>query len=437
MLTAGRERGKVAAHGARRHARRPAATRSCSSSRSTCCRRCRSTMRSAQEKIALQEKINTAVIKGTGWADIPAGGAARRRHAVVLQLPDLQSREGDGRHAPAGGDRAGRARYAGACRITPTSSAEMARERKGDKVPVEVVKVPGVNHLLVPAKTGDVSEYASLGPDAKVSPQVTSAIATFLTKVLKELSAERAADPHHRPRPAGADARAHLDSRALRRARPRRRPGRHSRRPGARHPDRDDRVAAIVGDPDRSAARGAPARRRGEVLGVELRRVRRVGRRAGAAAIHHHAARSRDHGRAHRAGVGRDVGERASTSIASTACRRARRSSRDASLAALLRRVHRDRGGADRGRTRIACAPRWRAITESGDVDVAFQHDSIFRRNRRLVAFDMDSTLIQGEVIDELARLAGRRRRGRGRSPKARCAASSISSNRSAAASRC
>ncbi len=50
---------------------------------------------------------------------------------------------------------------------------------------------------------------------------------------------------------------------------------------------------------------------------------------------------------------------------------------------------------------------RLTALTSSGDVDVAFQHDSIFRRNRRLVAFDMDSTLIQGEVIDELARHAG------------------------------
>jgi phosphoserine phosphatase len=46
-------------------------------------------------------------------------------------------------------------------------------------------------------------------------------------------------------------------------------------------------------------------------------------------------------------------------------------------------------------------------MTDAGDVDVAFQHDSIFRRNRRLVAFDMDSTLIQGEVIDALAGLAG------------------------------
>jgi phosphoserine phosphatase len=40
-------------------------------------------------------------------------------------------------------------------------------------------------------------------------------------------------------------------------------------------------------------------------------------------------------------------------------------------------------------------------------IDIAFQRESIFRRNRRLFAFDMDSTLIQGEVIDELARLAG------------------------------
>ncbi len=47
------------------------------------------------------------------------------------------------------------------------------------------------------------------------------------------------------------------------------------------------------------------------------------------------------------------------------------------------------------------------ALADAGLVDVAFQHDSIFRRNRRLVAFDMDSTLIQGEVIDELARQNG------------------------------
>ncbi|MBA2779200.1 phosphoserine phosphatase SerB [Billgrantia kenyensis] len=40
-------------------------------------------------------------------------------------------------------------------------------------------------------------------------------------------------------------------------------------------------------------------------------------------------------------------------------------------------------------------------------VDIAIQEDSIWRRHRRLVCFDMDSTLIQAEVIDELARRHG------------------------------
>ena len=47
-------------------------------------------------------------------------------------------------------------------------------------------------------------------------------------------------------------------------------------------------------------------------------------------------------------------------------------------------------------------------ISTKHAVDIAFLKNSIFRRNMRLVAFDMDSTLIQGEVIDELATLAGR-----------------------------
>ncbi len=41
------------------------------------------------------------------------------------------------------------------------------------------------------------------------------------------------------------------------------------------------------------------------------------------------------------------------------------------------------------------------------DVDLAFQQDTMYRRNRRLVVFDMDSTLIEAEVIDELAKAAG------------------------------
>lgn len=41
------------------------------------------------------------------------------------------------------------------------------------------------------------------------------------------------------------------------------------------------------------------------------------------------------------------------------------------------------------------------------NVDIAFQKDNAYRRNRRVVCFDMDSTLIEHEVIDELAKAAG------------------------------
>lgn len=134
------------------------------------------------EKVALQEKINQAVIKGAGWNEIPE--AARRiadtpwfysfltfdpeeamkdtRQPVLIVQGEL-----DVQVQPYHADQL----------------AEFARARRS-KVTVEVVKVPGVNHLLVPAKTGDVAEYGSLGPDATVSPRITAAIADFMKKAL-------------------------------------------------------------------------------------------------------------------------------------------------------------------------------------------------------------------------------------------------------------
>ncbi|KQQ54837.1 phosphoserine phosphatase [Pseudomonas sp. Leaf127] len=47
------------------------------------------------------------------------------------------------------------------------------------------------------------------------------------------------------------------------------------------------------------------------------------------------------------------------------------------------------------------------SVAQELNVDIAFQQDSLFRRNRRLAVFDMDSTLIEAEVIDELAKAAG------------------------------
>ena len=135
------------------------------------------------EKQALQEKINAAVIKGTGWQDLPE--AARRSadtpwfYSFLTFNPEkamndtrqpvlIVQGEVDTQVQPYHADKL----------------AQFARARKGTKAIVEVVKVPGVNHLLVPAKTGDVSEYSTLGPDAAVSKQVTAAIAAFLSKAM-------------------------------------------------------------------------------------------------------------------------------------------------------------------------------------------------------------------------------------------------------------
>ena len=46
-------------------------------------------------------------------------------------------------------------------------------------------------------------------------------------------------------------------------------------------------------------------------------------------------------------------------------------------------------------------------ISSEMGIDFSFQKDNMYRRMRRLICFDMDSTLIQTECIDELANRAG------------------------------
>ncbi len=50
---------------------------------------------------------------------------------------------------------------------------------------------------------------------------------------------------------------------------------------------------------------------------------------------------------------------------------------------------------------------RFMQISSTEEFDISLQEDTIYRRCRRLVCFDMDSTLIETEVIDELAMRAG------------------------------
>lgn len=61
--------------------------------------------------------------------------------------------------------------------------------------------------------------------------------------------------------------------------------------------------------------------------------------------------------------------------------------------------------GTPRDTNEMQC--RFMQIASEGEVDISLQEDTMYRRCRRLVCFDMDSTLIRTEVIDELAERAG------------------------------
>ena len=61
--------------------------------------------------------------------------------------------------------------------------AEIARARR-NAPPVEVKLFPSLNHLLAPAETGHVAEYATLKEKA-ISPEVAKAIAEWLPSAVR------------------------------------------------------------------------------------------------------------------------------------------------------------------------------------------------------------------------------------------------------------
>lgn len=56
---------------------------------------------------------------------------------------------------------------------------------------------------------------------------------------------------------------------------------------------------------------------------------------------------------------------------------------------------------------RTAMQQRFMELASRLNFDISLQEDTMYRRSRRLICFDMDSTLIRTEVIDELADRAG------------------------------
>jgi uncharacterized protein len=137
-----------------------------------------------QAKIDLQKRIHEAVMTGKGWDQLPPD--VRRQvdnpefQSILMNdpakvMPDVRQPllivqgELDTQVAPGNAD----------------LLADLARKRK-KAPPVDVVKVPQVNHLLATAKTGEVSEYGDL-PEKHVSPAVVEPIVSWLKKTLASI----------------------------------------------------------------------------------------------------------------------------------------------------------------------------------------------------------------------------------------------------------
>lgn len=136
-----------------------------------------------QQTVQLQQQIQQAVITGKGWEAIKVPEAVRRQ----ADTPYFQSfLTFDPARVIKDVDQALLVVQGSLDTQVPPDNADklaaLANARK--KAPTtEVVKVTGINHLLVPATTGEVDEYTRLG-NVQVSPQVTDAVASWLKKTL-------------------------------------------------------------------------------------------------------------------------------------------------------------------------------------------------------------------------------------------------------------
>lgn len=128
-------------------------------------------------KVELQKKVQAAAVTGKGWDDVPP---EIRKQAESPWFASFLAFD----PAPLIGklDQPLFVIQGALDSQVPPHHAEklgaLANARK--KAPkTEVIVLPGINHLLVPAKTGEVSEYASL-TDRTISPEVASRIAAWI-----------------------------------------------------------------------------------------------------------------------------------------------------------------------------------------------------------------------------------------------------------------
>jgi pimeloyl-ACP methyl ester carboxylesterase len=132
-----------------------------------------------QAKVTLQKRIHEAVLTGKGWEAVPAElrrqvDNAEFRSVLLFDpmkvIPDVRQPililqgQLDTQVDPSNADRL----------------EALARARKRPAA-VELVKIPSVNHLFVPATTGEVDEYESL-KEKHIVPALSAAIVEWLQK---------------------------------------------------------------------------------------------------------------------------------------------------------------------------------------------------------------------------------------------------------------
>lgn len=134
-----------------------------------------------QKRMALQTQIMNAVLTGEGWDGVPE---PLRKQADTPWFRSLLAY--DPAEALKKADQPLLVVQGELDAQVPPSNADallaLAQARRKGKG-ADLVKLPGINHLLVPAKTGEVSEYGTL-TDRTVSPAVTSAVAEWLGRTL-------------------------------------------------------------------------------------------------------------------------------------------------------------------------------------------------------------------------------------------------------------
>lgn len=133
-----------------------------------------------ESKIALQKQLQTAVVTGKGWDQLPP---EVRRQADTPWFQSLL--QFDPAKVMTNVESPVLIVHGDLDREVPVAHAERLAmiAQTGDSKAVELVTVRGVNHRLLAAFTGEVSEYATL-TERTVSKDISAAVTGWLTKTL-------------------------------------------------------------------------------------------------------------------------------------------------------------------------------------------------------------------------------------------------------------